>query len=423
MKLVYVINKYGKPLMPTQRAGKVRRLLNAKLAKVIEYEPFTIQLLYDTTDFIQELNLGVDTGSRNVGCSVTSVTKEVFAALIILRTDISKLLSDKRMRRRARRNRLRYRQAKFSNRVHSKKKGWLPPSIQHRIESHIRIMKYIQGILPIKNIYIELTEFDTQKMTDEFIESEEYQRGNLLGFKNVKEFVKWRDNFTCQNCHGKSGDNKLEVHHIQQRKDMGSDRPDNLVCLCHTCHEEYHQGKITLKKFSYLNRKNAASLRDAAIMNVIKTEIYNRAKEEFKDCNVYYTYGYITKHNRQKYNIEKSHCADARVISKNFNAEPLGYYYYGKFFRRHNRQIYKDKIIKGGRRVKAQANNDVYGFYPYHRVKYNKTVCFTSGRRTSGSFELKKLDNTVVHTGISYKKIKKIHGTKRLIFSRFLYRG
>ncbi|MDN5277454.1 MAG: hypothetical protein PWR01_1419 [Clostridiales bacterium] len=52
--MVYVISKAGEPLMPTQRYGKVKRLLKQGLAKVIKREPFTIQLLYDTTTYTQD---------------------------------------------------------------------------------------------------------------------------------------------------------------------------------------------------------------------------------------------------------------------------------------------------------------------------------------------------------------------------------
>ena len=42
--MVYVISIDGKPLMPTKRHGKVRRLLRDKKAKVIRREPFIIKL-------------------------------------------------------------------------------------------------------------------------------------------------------------------------------------------------------------------------------------------------------------------------------------------------------------------------------------------------------------------------------------------
>ena len=53
--MVYVLNIHGQPLMPTTRYGKVRRMLNTKQAKVIKRCPFTIQLLYETTNFVQEI--------------------------------------------------------------------------------------------------------------------------------------------------------------------------------------------------------------------------------------------------------------------------------------------------------------------------------------------------------------------------------
>ena len=66
---VFVVSKSGKPLMPTKRLGKVRRLLKSGKAKVFRYEPFTIQLLYETTEYTQEITLGVDAGYQTVGAS------------------------------------------------------------------------------------------------------------------------------------------------------------------------------------------------------------------------------------------------------------------------------------------------------------------------------------------------------------------
>lgn len=73
--IVYVLNKDGQPLMPTNRYAKVRILLKNKLAKVVQAKPFTIQLLYDTNDFTQPLTLGVDSGYLNIGFSVVSEKK------------------------------------------------------------------------------------------------------------------------------------------------------------------------------------------------------------------------------------------------------------------------------------------------------------------------------------------------------------
>ena len=110
--------------MPTERHGKVRRLLKSGKAKVIKRCPFTIQLLYDTTNFVQEVTLGVDSGSKHIGLSTTTKDKVLFESDIELRNDIVDLLSTRREARRARRNRkTRYRKARFLNRVASKKRG------------------------------------------------------------------------------------------------------------------------------------------------------------------------------------------------------------------------------------------------------------------------------------------------------------
>lgn len=44
--MVYVLNKDGKPLMPTTRSGRVRRLLKSYKAIIVNYQPFTIKLTY-----------------------------------------------------------------------------------------------------------------------------------------------------------------------------------------------------------------------------------------------------------------------------------------------------------------------------------------------------------------------------------------
>lgn len=121
--MVYVINKDGKPLMPTNRYGKVRHLLKNKQAKVIRKTPFTIQLLYETTNYIQNISLGVDAGSKHIGISATTETDVLFEADVELRNDIVDKLATRHESRRSRRNRkTRYRQPRFLNRVRTKKK-------------------------------------------------------------------------------------------------------------------------------------------------------------------------------------------------------------------------------------------------------------------------------------------------------------
>ena len=74
MTLVYVLNKDKKPLMPC-KPSKARKLLKNKKAKVVNRKPFTIQLLYWSTGYKQEVSLGVDAGSKFVGLSATTTQK------------------------------------------------------------------------------------------------------------------------------------------------------------------------------------------------------------------------------------------------------------------------------------------------------------------------------------------------------------
>ena len=73
--MVYVTNRQGKALMPTDRHGKVRRLLKSGLAHVVRRIPFTIQLDYDTTEITQPITLGIDAGSKFIGVCATTDKK------------------------------------------------------------------------------------------------------------------------------------------------------------------------------------------------------------------------------------------------------------------------------------------------------------------------------------------------------------
>jgi N6-L-threonylcarbamoyladenine synthase len=407
--LVYVLNKESKPLMPC-KPSKARKLLNQGKARVIKKEPFTIQLLYGSSGYKQDITLGVDAGSKVVGLSATTEEKELFSAELELRNNVSKLLADKRQYRRSRRNRkTRYRKARFLNRVKSKHKGWLAPSVEHKINSHINIIGKIQGILPISKIIVEVASFDIQKIKNPDIQGKDYQEGDMLGFWNVREYVLFRDNHTCSHCKGKSKDKVLEVHHIESRK-TGGDSPNNLITLCKTCHDLYHKGQITL------NIKRGKVFRDATFMGIMRWALYNRLKEIYP--NISLTYGYITKNTRITNNLNKAHRIDARCISGNPLAKPLGEYLYIKQVRNHNRQIHKAKIIKGGIKKLNQAPYEVKGFRLFDKVKYEGEECFIFGRRSTGYFDIRKLDGTKVHRSANYKKLKLVSKSKSLLIER-----
>ena len=424
--LIYVLDINGQPLMPTSRCGKVRRLLKTNKAKVIKRCPFTIQLNYETTNHKQEITLGIDAGSKTIGVSASTNTKELYASEVELRNDIVSLLSTRREQRRSRRNRkTRYRAPRFNNRVKSKHKGWLAPSVNNKIDSHITIINNVCSILPVSKIIVEVASFDIQKIKaietgKEVPTGTDYQAGEQLDFWNVREYVLFRDNHlcTCCKCKTKSGDDEstkqkrkiLNVHHIESRK-TGGNAPNNLITLCEVCHDDYHKGKIKL------NIKRGAKYNDATFMGIMRWSLYNKLKETY-NIPVQMTYGYITKNTRIKYKLDKTHRIDALCISGNPEAIQLDYVYYQKKIRCHNRQIHKCTINKGGTRKLNQLPYIVKGFRLFDKVKYKGQICFIYGRRATGRMDLRLLDGTHINASVGYKNIKLIEKRKYYLIER-----
>lgn len=405
--LVYVISQNGQPLMPTDRCGKVRRLLNQGKARVIKSCPFTIQLLYKSTNYTQGITLGVDAGSKHIGLSATTPIKELYSGEVELRSDTVGLISTKREFRRSRRNRkTRYRKARWLNRVSTKKAGWLSPSIKQKIQTHLSVIASIHKILPITKVIVETASFDIQKIRNPNISGSEYQQGEQLGFWNVREYVLHRDGHICQCCKGRSKDKVLNVHHIESRK-TGGNAPTNLVTLCETCHTDYHRGTVKLPKTIH----RGMSFRDSAFMGIMRWVLYDNLKSVYTD--VVNTYGYITRSTRISSNLPKEHHIDARCISGNPNVTHADVNYYQKKVRCHNRQIHKAKILKGGIRKRNQADYLVSGYRLFDKVRYQGNLYFVFGRRSSGFFDIRTLDGTKVNGGsISCKKLQLIEKAK-----------
>ena len=139
--MVYVLSQTGKPLMPTSNA-KARILLKQGKASVKTVKPFTIQLTYTTTEYTQKVTLGVDSGYLNIGFSAITDKKELISGEVKLLKGMSDRITEKSMYRTIRRGRLRHRKPRFDNR--KRKEGWLAPSIQHKLDSHIRFINRVE---------------------------------------------------------------------------------------------------------------------------------------------------------------------------------------------------------------------------------------------------------------------------------------
>lgn len=400
---VYVLNHKERPIMPC-KPRKARLLLKQGKAKVVKRTPFTIQWIKPTTSFTQPIVLGVDTGYEHVGLSAVSSKQELFSAEVEIRTNIVKHLADRKMYRRSRRGKKTwYRKARFLNRTSSKKKGWISPSIQHKIDSHVKLINLVTWLLPVNKIVVETASFDIQKIKNPLIEGEEYQQGVQKNFYNVREYVLYRDNHTCQHCKAKN--KKLHVHHIIIRK-IGGDRPDNLITLCKDCHDKYHKGLIKLSV------KKKRGFKAETCMSIVKSRLIELLKDMYKQVEE--TYGYITKFNRIENNISKSHINDAFVIAGGSKQIRLNISYLIQQVRKCNR-----KLFRGARsHIKNTIGRILYGFQVFDKVLYNGIECFIFGRRVRGDFDIRKLDGTKLGSDVKYTKLSLLEKARTFIIER-----
>jgi len=174
--------------------------------------------------------------------------------------------------------------------------------VQWKVEAHQKLIHQLNTLLPLTKIVLETGTFDPAKMQNPAIRNEQYQKGVQYGFENVKAYVLARDGHCCQSKK-KGCTQPLETHHIQFRSKGGSDAPTNLITLCSKHHAALHDGKLTL------DVKKHKSLRSATTMNIIRKRLLERFPHAIE------TFGYVTKANRYKHNIEKTHANDAFVIA------------------------------------------------------------------------------------------------------------
>lgn len=362
---VYVLNKDGRQLMPCTPT-KARHLLRDSKAKVVRCNPFTIQLLWDCENYIQPVTLGIDAGYSHIGFSAVTDKKELISGEVKLRNDVSKKLTERRMYRRNRRNKLWYREPRFLNRVSSKKEGWLAPSIKHKLNSHIRLIEKIKELLPISKVIVEVANFDIQKIKNPDIGGEEYQKGEQLGFYNVKEYVLHRDGHICQHCKGKSKDKRLQVHHIRGKKEGATNRPEELITVCKTCHDNHHKGinPISIKKIK--------TFKPETFMSTVRWKLV-----DLLDCQ--YTYGYKTKYDRIRLGLEKSHSNDAFVIAGG-NGQLRSVQYSVNQIRRNNRCLQLNR--KG---FKPSIRRQRYKLQPHSLVKFNNLILQVKGVHCKGA--------------------------------------
>lgn len=384
--MVYVISASGRPLMPCSNAI-ARILLKQGKARVRSREPFAIRLLYDTTEYTQDLTLGVDTGSGTIGTAVSDGEgRIVYISEVRVRNDIAAGMTKRRKHRRSRRSRkTRYRKPRFDNRANSRRKERLSPTVTSKIHSHVREIEYIRSILPVTRIVLETGQFDPHLMKNPALANPEtrrwgYQRGPNYGYENTRAMILDRDGHECQCCHGRHRDSRLEVHHIIYRMNGGSDDQENLITLCHTCHTALHRGEIVLKQ----SGRKKGGLRHATQMNVIRTQLLKRYPEATE------TFGYVTKANRLMLGVGKTHYGDACVIAT--QGRPFAI----------RSPLYRKACVpdgdfqktKGARSERPVTTGKIGGFRKYDKVRYLGREYFIKGRMSSGYAVLMDIDGS-----------------------------
>ncbi|MDD4123774.1 MAG: RNA-guided endonuclease IscB [Bacilli bacterium] len=371
--MVYVINFDNTPLMPCTSVI-ARLLLSQGKAKCIKRTPFTIKLLYQAAKYTQPITLGIDTGSSKIGSSAVKDNGDViYLSEVEIRNDISEKLKQRSKYRRNRRNRkTRYRKARWLNRKNSIKKDRFSPTMTSKVNSHLKEIKYVQTMLPVSRIILETATFDPHALKNPAVLSNKwlYQKGINYGFANTKAYVLDRDNHTCQYCKGKSKDSKLEVHHIVFRRNGGSDEPENLICLCKTCHDQLHDGNITLK-----GGKAKGHLKHATQMNSIRAQLLRILPDAEE------TFGFVTKEHRQLLKLPKEHYMDAVAIASqgdkvNFKTNVV---LFKKCMPEGDYQ--QSKGIRSEQRIPT---GKIQGFRKFDKVRYLGFEYFIKGRMSTG---------------------------------------
>ena len=346
---IMVISKSGERLMPTVHNGKVRRLLREGKAKIVGRHPFTVQLLYDTTNYTQPIELCVDTGYQHIGLSLKSESREYVSEQYDLLPQEKERHDDCRKFRRTRRNRRRYRKCRFNNRKASKKKGWIAPSLQNKADCHVDRVKKLCSVAPVTVVYLEMGQFDTQLLQaieegKPIPEGVDYQHGDRYGSETLRQAVFQRDRYTCVFCSRNAfrDSAKLHEHHAYYWRGQHGNRLSELATACELCHTpKNHQPGGKLWGFD----KKLPRYTGAAFMNTVKWYIYECLKAVAED--VYITYGAKTKIARDELNLEKSHVNDAYAMGL-FHPEDRAETAYYKKRRRNNRcleRFYDAKYI------------------------------------------------------------------------------
>ena len=382
--VVYVINQNGKALMPCKPA-KARKLLREGRAKVKQRSPFTIQLLWDCEEQVQQVVVGVDKGSHTTGFSCVGKGQILLSGEILHRLDVKDKMDTRRAHRRHRRARRWYRAPRFDNRATSSRSGRLAPSIKTNVQEVIRVIMRLP--LPISRIVVEDVQVDIARINDPTLVGSRYQDPSRLD-ENLRLACLMRDSYTCQQC-GKQ-QVRLQAHHLVYREQGGKDTLSNLLTLCEPCHRQLHQGKITLTVTGVSGHLDQIAMRAMQGKTYLSATLCRHA-------SLSTLFGYQTAAWRKARGLPKEHDADSLCLATYETGEVVPYqrecFYRVSFRPRRTRRQYHDLPRKGQGRVKYQVNEECEGFHKGDVV------------RVKGKF-IKQINSIYSNGRLAFKRVK-----------------
>lgn len=319
---VLVLDKSGKPLMPCSEK-RARLLLSRGRARVHRHIPFVIRLVdrLQADCLRQPVVIKIDPGSKVTGMALVRQHGNEIAVLTLIElvhrgAAIKKALQQRAAFRRRRRSaNLRHRAPRFDNRT--RREGWLPPSLQHRVDITMSWVNRLRRWLPVESLAVERVKFDMQKLQNPEISGVEYQQGQLVGYE-VREYLLEKWGRQCAYCGVESV--PLEVEHIVSRRNGGSDRVSNLTLACRCCNQKKgHQPieRFLERKPELLKRilaKTKTPLRDAAAVNATRNRLFTDLLKT--GLPVEAGAGAQTRFNRTQLAIPKTHALDAACVGR-----------------------------------------------------------------------------------------------------------
>ena len=201
----------------------------------------------------------------------------------------------KKRSRRLKRNMVKFRAPHWQNRKHSQSR-----TLDHLLQTHLNLYQRIETLCPLPDSQLirafENARFDIRTMLyGKPDTSSDYQRSPIGNDdkKSPREFVVHRDG-GCVICgHTKA----LQSHHVRSRRQEGSDRIQNLLCLCESCHDDVHKGRLSLPLIGVKAHRAASLLNGLCAQLRKKSFLFVPASE-------------VAQH-RQVLGLLKGHAVDA----------------------------------------------------------------------------------------------------------------